>query len=105
MFESILQFLFGERCKKCGAREHRVRSSRYARGWNHLCTQAAGDYGVYCSHCHTVHFEKTDEEYLDTLPDWCTHKGQIGRGIKSGFGSYNLSVVDQQLNHVKKEQL
>jgi hypothetical protein len=97
----ILDFVFGEKCPNCGSRGHRKTSHNFTRGWNHLCTQASGDFGKYCESCQSVYFEKSDEEYLDGLPDWCTHKGQVGRGIHSGFTDYNPRVVALEAKYYK----
>jgi endogenous inhibitor of DNA gyrase (YacG/DUF329 family) len=86
----IITALLGEKCPHCEAHGHRESSYRYARGWNHLCRQASsGGRGKYCESCHQVYFETSDEEFLATLPDWCTYRGQPGRGVKSGFTDYD----------------
>jgi hypothetical protein len=74
--------LYGKACTHCGHREHRdVRY--YARGYNHLCSQASGDDGELCSECFNISFLRTDEEFLRTLPYWCTDdKGVAGLGLR-----------------------
>jgi len=40
--------------------------------------QAAGDSGYICNNCCAITFVKTEEEYLKTLPHWCSYKGEKG---------------------------
>jgi hypothetical protein len=93
MLAKLLDFIFGEKCPRCGSRGHRKLHSHYARGWNHRCSQANGDWGKYCESCHKVYFEISDEEFLDIQPDWCTLNGERGRGTNSGFSRYDKDFL------------
>ena len=93
MLAKLLDFIIGEKCPHCGARGHRE-SRFYQRGYNHLCRQAAGDRGKFCQGCLKVYFEASDEEYMKTLPSWCTYKGRIGHAEPlSGFTDFDPSYL------------
>lgn len=90
-------------CPNCGAmiKDDSI-SSRWARGYNHLCRQADGDDGWYCESCRKVHFKDSLEEHLKKLPDWCSvrgHKGQ--KKPASGFTEYDKEYLLPDGKYVK----
>jgi hypothetical protein len=68
--ERLLNGLLGEKCPYC--HERGIERGYWARGRNHLCQQASGDWGGYCKHCHQVSFTNTDEEFEAKQPEWCS---------------------------------
>lgn len=72
--ERLLISLFGEKCPCCG--ERGIKRGYWARGWNHYCQQANGDWGGYCPHCHKVSFTDTDDEFEAKQPEWCSLPGK-----------------------------
>jgi hypothetical protein len=79
VIDSILLKLFGSKCPNCGKRE--LERGHYIRGWNDWCEQACGDRGQYCNSCGKVHFDRSDDEYLQILPYWCIFNGQSGKAL------------------------
>lgn len=55
-------------CERCGSRD----TSRgfYTRGYNELCTQAAGDSGHWCNTCGHITFDQSYEDYVAGLQSW-----------------------------------
>jgi len=88
-------------CPNCGAmiKDDSI-SSRWARGYNHLCRQASSDMGWYCDACQKVHFRDSLEEHLKKLPDWCSVQGRVGQ-VKSGFDSYEKEYLLPDGKYVK----
>ena len=72
-FRKLLRYSW---CKKCGRLV--TAHGHFARGWNDELGQAAGDSGYICNNCCAITFVKTEEEYLKTLPHWCSYKGEKG---------------------------
>lgn len=61
------------KCTKCGS-TRTVYGWNWIRGWNNLCSQAYGDRGYRCSEwgCGNIDWDKSHEDHLKTLPEWCT---------------------------------
>lgn len=72
--EKVLAAMFGEACPYC--RKRGIERGYWARGRNHLCSQAAGDWGGYCPHCHKVSFRTTDEEWEAAELEWVSLPGK-----------------------------
>jgi hypothetical protein len=77
--EDLKDRIFGIKCPECSARK--LQSGHYVRGWNNWCEQACGDNGNFCYGCGKVSFKRTDAEYLEILPYWCTFNGQSGKAL------------------------
>lgn len=70
LIDRMLTRLFGHKCEKCSSRNTQ-HANRWARGWNHRCDQAYGDWGAFCNTCHYITWDKPIEEHIATLPSWC----------------------------------
>ena len=46
-------------------------------GWNYLCNQATARRGARCYDCGTFYWDQTDDEFEESLPDWCKSHRQI----------------------------
>jgi hypothetical protein len=88
-------------CPHCGSMIMDKNDRYMSRGYNHLCRQACGSLGWFCDSCNKVHYKKTDEEFLDTLPNWCSYKGHLGRGEKMNFTDYNEEVLRLERKYAK----
>lgn len=56
------------KCPNCNSRDQEY--GYWTRGWNHLCDQAAGDYGYFCNNCYHVHFLDSKEGFETRNPEW-----------------------------------
>jgi len=61
----------GARCPECRSWFSMVHSSFWIGGWNNLCKQATSRAGNRCYDCGKMVWDKTDEEYKKSLPEWC----------------------------------
>ena len=70
LWNKILDYCIGEKCEHCGSR-HTNRNYNYTRGYNEWCRQAIGDRGIFCYECYKITWDRSYEEYVKILPEWC----------------------------------
>lgn len=62
-------------CKKCGS--IRLDHSLWIGGWNLLCEQATARTGTRCFDCGDIIWDQTDEDYEQSLPEWCVSDREL----------------------------
>lgn len=72
-------------CRKCGS--FNLNYGHWTRGWNNLCGQATGANGWRCFDCGKIVWKQTDEEYAESLPEWCTP--YLTKELKKAYGRKN----------------
>lgn len=71
LIDRVVICLLGDKCPKCGSRNHKSGHGYWTRGYNNYCRQACGDSGWRCYDCGRIEWDQTLEQYQAKLPDWC----------------------------------
>lgn len=58
-------------CPSCNSFMSMKHSYYWIGGYNRLCEQACSREGERCYECGHMEWSKTDEEYEESLPEWC----------------------------------
>lgn len=64
----ILERIGFKFCKHCGSVD--TYHGYYSSGYNHLCSQASGDYGLLCRNCWKIEFDESFEARKKKKPEW-----------------------------------